>query len=245
MERRVIALVQFIEPPSIAISSQWNANPTGQAYVVDPTGKTTEDYDAEAGYNSMNVEPNPHGPDDPIGDDVEPDEEYSAAPERPRPGPPAMTGPLQFPQKLLDDYGQKRSELQQQQEEKIKQININVNSLFAMAYQAETQALGKKVDDALAPLDPNDPGFGSKREQIFAEAITVRQGIDLKYKAEGERLFQQYIDQKRRRDLQLNEEHPRQVTHADLEALLESYLRDTTLLLDAYVADVKKSLNIT
>ena len=244
MDRRVNALVQFVKPPSISPSSQWGSLPMEPAYVVDSHGKTTEDYDNEAGYNSMDLAPNPHAMYDAIADDLEPDEDYTIAPDRPSRSTTAQ--PQQpLPQKILDDYGQARSGLHQQQEAKIESIRVEVERLFGLAYQAEKKALEKRVDEFVGKIDPTDPQFEARRARIHQKARTRLQGIDDKYKAEGERLFTQYIDQKRRRDVQLFAEHPLQLTFEGLNTLLETYMADTTQLLDAYVADVKNTLKIT
>ena len=243
MQHRANALVQMIKPTTIAPSSQWGSEIPQPGYVVDSAGKTTEDYDAEAGYNSMAVEPNPHAPYDPIGDDTEPDEEYSLAAPKPNPRPTGAPG--HFPQKLLDEFGQIRSNLQKEQETKIQKINAEVNALFAAAYQSETSLLKKRVEDALAQIHPADPEALTKRAAINQQAARDLKGIDDKYQAEGRRHFNQYIDQKRQRDVRLFTEHPQQVTHETLDALLVAYMQDTNRLLDAYVADIKKTLNIT
>lgn len=152
MEHRVNAVVTqwFDSTVPQSLSNFRTPTVTGPNYTVDPTGRSTEDYDREAGFDAMSLEPVVDNEDVIIPDDVEPDESYAAAPAQ-QPATAAPPGPLQpMPKKVVDDYGVARSSLTTDIEKRFVQINQQAAQAVEAAVKgAEArQAIQDRFNDA-------------------------------------------------------------------------------------------------
>jgi hypothetical protein len=244
MEQRINALVRQWHAANVPqpLSNFRHVSPTEPAFTVDKTGKSVEDYDREAGYDASKLSPNAYGGDVEIPEDTEPDEEYTPAPIHPSPQAPTQTHPM--PKAVLDQYGQARSSLTHQLEQRLQTINTEVQRLFTDAYQAEIKELEHKVTQALSQPGANASQPAPDKNEILKAAVTERENINRKYNDEGRRQYDTYIAKKQKLDRELYAQETRETTTAGLQTLLETYYKQTDALLDAYVADIKLVLKI-
>ncbi len=244
MDNRVNAIVQQWHSSNVPQPlSNFRMQPvTLRAYTVDPTNKSVADYDRDLGYDAFQLEPVAYGGDVQIEEDMEADEEYSAAPNNQPTPAPAQTGTIS--KEVLEKFGQARSALTQEVEANFKAVTTEVQQLFNNAYQAEIKGLTHEVDQALQRLDTNADDFGQQKAVILQQAGVHHQAITQKYRDEASRQFEQYIDKKHKLDVKLREEETRQTTPQSLQKLVEAYLQAVNNLLSSYIADMKSVLNV-